>query len=1118
VAAALGVAAAWTQGPQLARAQQIEADADTRLRVVVAVLPFRVHSAQPLGYLEHSLADLLESRLEASGRVEVVESVVVREALLGYAAGDLTEDALARLAAELSADYVVAGSLTELAGRFSLDVRVNPVGERAASQTLAFTARGEDDLLERMNELADRVLEILAGVETRPRVAEVRVLGAEGLEEDPQEQLQLRAGDPYEAALARADVASLRAMPGVATATVQAERSAEGVIVTYRVVPADRILSPSESLSQADRVAGIEVVGNRRIEASAIRARITTAPGDPYDPGRVAEDVREIYALGFFRNVRVLSEDGARGRTLVSEVEENPVVRQVTLSGNDSIGDDQIRDILTLTTGATLDQPLLYENQNRIGQLYRAQGYYLAEVDHEIEPLPGDAVAVHFMVEEGGKLKLRAIDFEGNEHLSDDELRKGLKTKPWRFWSYVTRFFDKSGTYSEPLFQQDLDLVVQKYQNDGFIQVEVGEPDVDPEPKGLTVSVPIEEGLRFDVGRVDVAGDDTLDLEELRDELLLAQGEVFNRSYLTGDVESLSARYRDRGFYFASVEPQTRVSKEDLTVDVTFEVEKGPLYFVREIDISGNTNTIDPVVRREMQLVEGQLYSARAIRLSQARLQGLGFFEEVNLEPGQTDRPEQLDLDVKVVERPTGSLSFGAGFSSQDGFVVSGSLGQSNLFGRGYAVQLSADIGRTQRYFLSFSDPYFLGSDWSLSATAFRSEVRFEDFDSEQNGIDLTFGRSLDLENRTRGFLRYSWVDRKVDQSGNVNAASVIFREVLSGEESTSLLGLAVRRDKRDDRVLPTAGYQLSSGVEFAGLGGFSKFLRMESRFAWYTTPPEWTPHWFPFRDNSALSFAARGGWAIPFNDIGDYSLPKALDPGSPSEVRPIGKIDTDLELPLTERYFLGGLGNFQLRGFKARSVGPRRAVLKRSGLFGTGDLFTPVGREIVVVPIETEDVVTTQGDFVRRAGRGEDKVETVVIERGLASVCNDVKDGTVNNQGNGNGKCNSLYTKDIDDFDDLKETDVIGGNKFVSLSTEYRFPISETLGLVGILFFDTGNAFGENEDVWEFDLWRFGTGFGGLWFSPFGPLQAFIGFPLDKLEVEDSVVFEFSVGGANSF
>jgi outer membrane protein assembly factor BamA len=173
------------------------------------------------------------------------------------------------------------------------------------------------------------------------------------------------------------------------------------------------------------------------------------------------------------------------------------------------------------------------------------------------------------------------------------------------------------------------------------------------------------------------------------------------------------------------------------------------------------------------------------------------------------------------------------------------------------------------------------------------------------------------------------------------------------------------------------------------------------------------------------------------------------------------------------------------------------------------------VGRERVP---ETEDVVTTEGDFVRRAGRGEDKVETIVIERGLASVGNDVKDGTVNNQGNGNGKCNSLYTKDIDDFDDLKETDVIGGNKFVSLSTEYRFPISETLGLVGILFFDTGNAFGENEDVWEFDLWRFGTGFGGLWFSPFGPLQAFIGFPLDKLEVEDSVVFEFSVGGANSF
>jgi outer membrane protein assembly factor BamA len=200
------------------------------------------------------------------------------------------------------------------------------------------------------------------------------------------------------------------------------------------------------------------------------------------------------------------------------------------------------------------------------------------------------------------------------------------------------------------------------------------------------------------------------------------------------------------------------------------------------------------------------------------------------------------------------------------------------------------------------------------------------------------------------------------------------------------------------------------------------------------------------------------------------------------SEVQPLQNIDTDLELPLSERYFLGGLGNFQLRGYRARSVGPRRALLQRTGAFGAGSLFQPVG---------------TQFAFANGAPD---------------AFCDDVP--RFGNQGNGNGKCNSLFDKEIDQFDDLDETDVIGGNKFVSATFEYRFPVSKELGLIGIVFLDLGNAFAENESVFDIGKWRYGAGFGALWFSPFGPLQAFVGFPLNKLEVEDSTTFEFSVGG----
>jgi outer membrane protein assembly complex protein YaeT len=484
--------------------------------------------------------------------------------------------------------------------------------------------------------------------------------------------------------------------------------------------------------------------------------------------------------------------------------------------------------------------------------------------------------------------------------------------------------------------------------------------------------------------------------------------------------------------------------------------------------------------------VEGQLYSARAVNVSKAKIQRLGYFEEVNLEPVQTDQPEQLDLEVRVVERPTGSLSLGAGFSSQDQFVINGSLSQSNLFGRGWAVQASVDWGgRSNRFFLSFSDNHIGGSDWGVTGTAFRTAVEYEDFEQEQAGLDLTFSHALDRAGNSRAYFRYNFSQRDLTEDSDVNASSPIFRQILAGSQTTSLLGLSFRTDTRDDRVVPTRGYQFAASAEFAGLGGFARFIRFESRVAKYWMAPEFIPY---FGGRSTFSLTGRAGWAVPFNEFDDWDIDPQFVGDSDllaatrieDEVRFLDDIDEDLKLPLTERYFLGGLGTFQLRGFRARSVGPRRAVLRRSGLVGTGPFFVPVGR-----------------DF----GTG---------------VCNDVPLSAGNNQGNQNGECNSLEDKDNDDFDDLDETDVVGGNKFFSVSAEYSFPISEQLGLLGIVFFDMGNAFAEDQSIFDVADWRYGTGVGALWFSPFGPLQVFWGFPLNKLEVEESNVFEFSVGGAN--
>jgi len=1047
-------------------------------RASVAVLPLQVHSAKSLDQLQRSIPELLQSHLVAAGRIDTIDPAVVKDAAARLRP-EPDDAELRKLARDLGADEVVSGSLTELAGHFSLDVRVTPRDPQVASQSMVFTAESEEALQERVNELADRIIALASGT-SRALVLDVTIESP--LEVDPgvKGTLRTRVGQPYDGDAAREDVATLKALPGIATATVQAEYRSGGVAVHFRLVPAERILGSTKPAGKTDRVADVRVRGNRRIEADAIRARISTKAGDPYNAARISSDVHAVFGLGFFRNVKVFSEETPDGRIVTFEVEENPVVRQVAISGNEGIEADKIRDALTLTTGSTLDYPLLYENTARIEALYRAQGYYLAKVHHSIQPISADAVSVTFEVDEGDKLRLEEIRFEGNHALSTSELTSGMQTKPWHFWSYVTTYLDKSGTYSEPVFTQDLRLVEQKYTDHGYLQVEVGEPRVEPEKNGLVVTVEIKEGDQFHVGNVDIGGDTTANVEQVRQSLKLKTGEVFNRSFLTKDVEALTHQYTDRGYYFANVNPETKLDSDAKVVDVTFQVERGSLYFIREIEVTGNTTTIDPVLRREMQLVEGQLWSARAIDVSKQRLQSLGFFEEVNFEPKPTDTQGQLDLGVKVVEKPTGSLSFGAGYSSQDKFIFSGSLAQSNLFGRGYGVQVSGDIGGlANRFFLSFSDPYFLDSAWSLGTTLYRTQVQYTDFTETRTGFDFSFGHALNEENTARGFVGYGYSERTISQSQSVQATDMVFRETLSGQQSASIASLSFRGEQLDNRIAPKEGYQYGGGLDFAGLGGFAKFLRTEGRLAYYLPAPTWFP--LP----STFAFFARTGYTIPFNSLSDYNLGfNEANVCLNDQTCFLGALDRDLKLPLSERYFLGGLGTFQLRGYKARTVGPRRSTLYCIGIgcalgfaANKSSLFSPLG----VNPLNGE--------------------------------C----DGGPQFQGNGPGTCNHINATKISQFNYIKGTDVVGGNKFLSLSIEYRFPISEALGLMGILFMDGGNAFAENENMFDVSNWRYGTGFGALWFSPFGPLQGFLGFPLNPLKgVDSSIDFEFSVGGAN--
>lgn len=1049
-----------------------EAAQETADPTPVAILPIRVHSARSLGYLTESLGDLVATRLQARDPgIVVIDSAPIRLAA-GSNPSDLSDAELRGIAKQAGVRAIVTGSLTELAGRFSLDLRVTPASPDVRSQTIVITAESEEELQGHLDELVDRVASVLSGT-AAGKILTVKVEGAGDLESEMRSRIRVAPGQDYSSQAARRDRDELEAHPDVATASIGIERTEKGVEITYTVNRTGQIFGDRVQTASGERVQAIRVEGNRRIEADAIRARIRTKVGGQVNRAELAEDVKNIYALGFFGHVVVTRTEGKDGVILTFRVEENPVVRQISIVGNENVDSEKIRDALSLTTGSTLDYPLLFENTERIEALYRAEGYYLASVRYKIEPISEGSVAVDFDVRENEKLRLKKIIFEGNTAFSDSDLESDFSTKRWRFWSYATSWYDKTGTYSEPVFMRDLRSVEKKYTDDGYLQVEVGQPIVDPSQDGLTVTVPIREGSQFHVGSIDVEGDKTVDLVALREFLNLESGDVFNRSHLTADVEELERFYTDRGFYFASVQPDTRLAEAQKTVDIVFKVEKGPLYFIRKVNIAGNTRTVDEVIRREMRVTEGELYSARSLQLSDIRVRNLGFFEDVTFEPRPTQDPSQLDLDVTVVERPTGSFSFGAGYSSQDSIVLTASLAQSNLFGRGYGVNLTADFGPTKRgtnrFYLSFSDNYFMGTDFSFGATAYLTELQYDDFRQRQYGVDFSLGHAVTEDNRTRAFLRYSLSSREIEKDSVSLGSAPIVRELQHGGELTSMIGLSFRSDTRDDRFAPTSGYSWGTTLEYAGIGGFTKFLRAEGRIAAYLGAPSW------LFERSTFVISSRIGYTIPFNNVTDFGEPylsaNCALVGCGPNILPLNSIDPTLKLPLTERYFLGGIGPFQLRGFEARSVGPRRAVLSRY----QGDEYYPYGR-----------------DYPSQATPGGP------LEAGCS---------------NPNG-CNNLWDKKNSDFANIDFTDVVGGSSFISTSFEYRFPVSEELGLMAILFVDMGNAFAEKENLFDVREWRFGTGAGLLWFSPFGPLQVVLGFPLDPLSFEKSPVFEFSVGG----
>lgn len=683
---------------------------------------------------------------------------------------------------------------------------------------------------------------------------------------------------------------------------------------------------------EAPIIKQIDIQGNRKVETDAIRQRIQTRVGDPFSSERVREEVGQIFKMGFFDDVMVEAEDLEGGLRLIYVVKEKPSIRSIRIEGAEELNEEDIRDRIDVVAGTVFEPQAIGRNVDKIRAYYGEEGFYTAEVTGRTDQVSDRELDLIFAIKEGDKFFVRNIIFMGNEELSDGKISKAMATKE-RFFIPLIR----SGVLRQTDLEQDVERIKALYLNEGYLQAKVAEPEikVDKEAKRLDIVIRIEEGPRFRLGKVEVVGSKIFTPEELLETLELPQQEFFNRDVLRKDLAAVTLKYSELGYVFADVVPVTRVREEGI-VDVSLEITEGVKAFVERIEIQGNTKTRDKVIRRYFELSEGDVYNGKLLQEARAALQGLGYFEGVDIKTSQGSAPDRLKLTIDVKEKPTGRIGLGGGFSTSGGLLGTVFLSEDNIFGTGKRIRLAGTLGTvTSSINFRYEDPFFLDSDFSMSVAIFDLFSNFTDYSQEQRGGEIVFGRRFFKYNYAS--LGYLYETVNITDVSDTAAQSIRDEQ---GESTTSAFNLGVGRAFADDPADPKTGYRVNLNARYAGgfLGGTNDFYKfiLEGRY------------FFPIIKAEEITgtLGARGGYVLPFGDTS--------------------------EVPLQERFFLGGAKSY--RGSEFRELGPVDPVTGEKTGGNKFVLFT--GEVGFPIPILRELVKLSGAifaDFANNYGQDED-------------------------------------------------------------------------------------------------------------------------------------------------
>ncbi len=691
------------------------------------------------------------------------------------------------------------------------------------------------------------------------------------------------------------------------------------------------VLGVPARAADAPVVHHILVEGNRRVETDAVKAAISTKPGQPLDLRKVDDDVKAVMKLGFFSDVVVEERGEAGDLSLAFRVTERPAVRETKIVGNEELSADDLKDTIDVKQYAILDLNQVKKSVRKIQDKYVEKGYYLAEVVYKLQDQPDNQVTVVFEVNEHAKVQVKEIQILGNQHVSREDLTGVMQTQEGGYLSFLT----SAGTYREEVFQRDLQALQFVYGDRGYIYAKVNKPSVtlSPDKRFLYITLRIEEGEQYRVGQIDFSGDLLHDKSELQRLVQVKPGEIFARSRVGKDLFAISDLYRDAGYAYANVNPDTKVDPRTRIIDLTYDVQPGRKTYFERIEISGNAKTRDKVVRRELRIYEGELFSAAAVNQSKTRVNALGYFESVNITTEKGSAEDKLVARVAVKERSTGTFQIGAGFSSYENFILTGQISQNNFFGWGQTLSLQIQYSSIRQLGqIQFVEPYFLDTKWTFAFDLYAQEGFFSTFTRKAIGGSVTWGYELNglaqwfpwtsrLED-LRLFTTYT--NEFVTVSPNGVTDIVLFNRFRSG--TTSSLRFSLQWDKRDNRLFPTSGFYNSISAEVAPpfLAPGSLFGSNVNLFTRYALDARYYhPLFWGIVARAKLTAGFIKGW------------------------------DDQHPIPVSELYYLGGINS--VRGYRLLSLAPTipagAAVRPDSELYD----FTTGGDKQVTLNLELE-------------------------------------------------------------------------------------------------------------------------------------------------------------------